>query len=102
MAPAAIPPDITVPFELEMQCFKLPSWQEVIGATSSCCNSFENAGWQCVPGSGEYANADIQDSATADSICNYAPDYAFPVAANLEYDNADTQPRGSELPGACL
>jgi hypothetical protein len=30
MAPGAIPPETDVPFELEMQCFELLKWYEVV------------------------------------------------------------------------
>ena len=30
MKPEAIPPDIEVPFELEMQCFYTSDWQKLI------------------------------------------------------------------------
>lgn len=33
----AIPPDTDVPFELEMQCFKLRAWQQVVHADDSDC-----------------------------------------------------------------
>ena len=35
MDPTAIPPETLVPFELEMQCFKLPPWYDLL-AQSKC------------------------------------------------------------------
>ena len=35
MNPTAIPADISVPFELEMQCYKLPPWYDLL-AQSKC------------------------------------------------------------------
>jgi hypothetical protein len=30
MNPTAIPEDTQVPFELDMQCFELPAWYEIV------------------------------------------------------------------------
>lgn len=99
MAPEAIPPDTEVPFELEMQCYKLPAWYGLY--PNDCCPSYENNSLTCQPGTGDYDNADGQDNDTDDSICNHPPLYEFPVAGTDPYENADVQPRGDGMQGDC-
>ena len=103
MAPESIPPDTSVPFELEMQCFELKRWY-ALPESIPCdiCNNYDNSSLTCVPGTGDYDNADVQDNDTNDSICNHAPAYDFPVAGTDPYENADVQPRGDGLAGDCI
>ena len=42
VAPEVIPADTNVPFELEMQCFNLRSWQKVVHADDSLCDPAED------------------------------------------------------------
>ena len=101
MAPETIPPDTLVPFELEMQCYELQRWY-ALPKSPPCCTNYNNSGLACVPGTGDYNNADGQDNDTDDSICNHAPEYDFPAAGTDPYENADVQPRGDDLAGDCI
>ena len=66
------------------------------------CDDYQNSGWSCVPGTGDYHNADGQDEETDVSICDSWPEYDFPVAGVDDYENADVQPRGGGNPGDCI
>lgn len=102
VAPEAIPPTTLVPFELEMVCFEQPAWHDLKGPFI-CCEDYGNAGQACVPpNAGDYRNVDIQDQDTDVTICDSYPEYDFPVAGTLGYENADVQPRGSGIPEECL
>ena len=72
--PGAIPPETLVPFELEMQCYKQPAWHH-LKKVPPCldCDDYQNGGWGCVPGTGDYNNADGQDEETDVSICAPGP-----------------------------
>ena len=80
MDPDAIPADISVPFELEMQCFDLLSWHQLPGK----CLDYGDGWLQCVPGTQEYDNRDVQDNATSISIC----DDQNVITGRNEYENA--------------
>ena len=81
--PEAIPADTAVPFELEMQCFSLSSWHQLLGKSDYCIDYDE--GWlRCVPGTEEYNNRDVQDENTGISIC----DEQNVVVGRNEYGNA--------------
>ena len=54
---------------------------------------FQNAKLVCVSGTGEYVFSDVQDTVSGESICAYGPEYAFPIAGEGDYNNADVQPR---------
>ena len=54
---------------------------------------FQNAKLVCVSGTGEYVFSDVQDRVSGESICAYGPEYAFPIAGEGDYNNADVQPR---------
>ena len=101
--PGAIPAETLVPFELEMQCYKQPDWHH-LKKVPPCldCDDYQNSGWGCVPGTGDYNNADSQDEETDVSICSSWPEYDFPVAGVDDYENADVQPRGGGNPGDCI
>ena len=104
MDPEAIPPESDVPLELEMKCFQLQRWYD-LPESPPCddkCDNYDNSGLTCVPGAGDYDNADGQDNDTNDSVCNHPPLYDFPVAGTDPYENADFQPRGDELAGDCI
>ena len=48
MDTAAIPSDTAVPFELEMECFRLPPWYELPAANApGLCESQTPGGWIC-------------------------------------------------------
>jgi len=70
--------------EITMQCFDLPAWQSLLGK-SECCGDYINIWMQCQPGTGEYDNADMQDSITSISGC-VDPDVTF---GDQEFDNAE-------------
>ena len=101
MHPEAIPADTAVPFELEMQCFSLPNWQNFWESYCCECDDYESSALTCAPGTGDYDNADGQDNDTNDSICNHSPLFEFPVAGTDPYENADVQPRGDGMAGDC-
>ena len=48
---------------------------------------------ECAGDLGEYVFSDASDEVTLESICDYAPAYANPVAGTTEYDDADLLPR---------
>ena len=82
---------------IEMQCFDLPSWQSLLGK-SYCCEDYVYIWIQCVPGVGEYDNADLQDSDTGVSGC-VDPDITF---GDTEFDNAEiTMDMISTEPNPC-
>ena len=84
------------------QCLKIyQAEREDIINNCLPCRPYENSGITCVPGSGDYDNADVEDNDTDDSICNHPPAYDFPVAGIDPYGNADVQPRGDDLAGDC-
>ena len=62
-------------------------------------SDYQNARWDCdfdqcgYPNPEEYGNSDVQDNDTDESICLFAPEFAFPVAGFDEYNDADVQPR---------
>ena len=82
---------------IEMQCFSLPSWQSLLGK-SDCCGDYQTIWMQCVPGTEEYANADLQDSTTLLSAC-IEPDVTF---GDTEFNNAEmTMDMMSTEPNPC-
>jgi len=54
---------------------------------------YNNALTKCVAAVGQYRFSDARDEATLESICDFAPEYASPVAGTDEYDDADLTPR---------
>ena len=55
---------------------------------------YNNARLTCVPGSKkDYEYSDVRDQVSLDSICNYGPEYDFPVAGTEDFDNANVLPR---------
>ena len=70
--------------EITMQCFDLLAWQSLLGK-SECCGDYSFIWMQCLPGTAEYDNADMQDSITNISGC-VDPDVTF---GDQEFDNAE-------------
>ena len=84
MDPGAIPPETDVPFqELEMKCFSLQSWHQ-LPEKPICCVSYSSGWLQCVPGTEDYDNRDVEDEETSVSICD---DQNVIIGRN-EYGNA--------------
>lgn len=54
---------------------------------------YNNALTECVAAVGQYRFSDARDEATLESICDFAPEYASPVAGTTEYDDANLTPR---------
>ena len=82
---------------IEMQCFSLPTWQTLLGK-SDCCGDYATIWMQCVPGTAEYNNADLQDADTGISGC-VDPDMTF---GDTEFNNAEmTMDMMSTEPNPC-
>jgi hypothetical protein len=61
-------------------------------------SDYQNAKWDCdfdgcYIKTGDYAMSDVQDAATAISICESAPEFDFPIAGTSDYNDADVLPR---------
>lgn len=54
---------------------------------------YENAISTCASYIGEYIYSDVQDEASLQSICAFAPSYSQPTAGTTEYDNMNLSPR---------
>ena len=99
MAPDSIPPDTSVPFELEMQCFELKRWYDLPESLPCVeCIDYDEGWLMCVPGTEEYDNRDVQDNNTSVSICT---DPNVIVGRN-EYENAFIRVEDlSDIPPPC-
>ena len=63
----------------------------LISATGT--EDYDNAMGECIDRLVSGGVPDIIDSTTLESICDFAPTYESPVASNIEYQNAEIQPR---------
>ena len=85
--------------EIEMECFSLPKWQKTHFQAERCgCEDYTFDYITCVPGTGDYDNADGQDNDTSISVC-VDPDV---VCGVTPYRNACFDVSELDAPVICL
>ena len=81
---------------IEMECFDLPKWESNFDQ-GTCCVDYDFDNLQCVPGTEDYDNRDIEEEATSVSICD---DQNVTFGRN-EYENAKVNIDLLDAPQPC-
>ena len=96
VAPEAIPAETNVPFELEMQCFNLRSWQKVVHADDSLCDpaedpddTFECGVVYCPLETTDWVVAEVRNDSDEEFCLDFGVDLdSFHVTSLDDYKNA--------------
>jgi hypothetical protein len=92
-----IPPDVDVPFELEMLCYDLRSWQKVVHNDASTCEPpiVPPEGWECgdlvcgIPAPTDWVMSEVFNY-LGDEFCDDpdVPRETFEPQSTVDYENS--------------
>ena len=96
VAPEAVSAETNVPFELEMQCFNLRSWQKVVHADDSLCDpaedpddTFECGVVYCPTETTTWTVAEVRNDSDEEFCLDFGVDLdSFHVTSLDDYKNA--------------